>query len=457
MENNCYLIFGDNHWEAKNITENIIKELEVQHLIKDVKKSGCPALTIYNFKYNNSPICIKCLGNYDLWRTQFPKISEFVNFFDKPDTIIYNLNKDIIIGVGEFTETVSVGNSQWQRAQRMISSAKFNVPFLAVYPFGEDRSQKTLRESSAILTYSYIKISADTKLPLIIIFKNNLYSELHNIKRQENGLPPIPFLDDSVITGKFYGYLILKDIDNNKLFSNFITELNKIMFNNIYYDVNKRNQTLKLCDNDLPGYSKIHGYTYNIKDISQSSLADMCSFDWNLSGKFIKNSFFKKEVYPLIKDFFKTYNSKGKFAIAKKEHTKQIEKIILEKYPPNRIQSWSLGTLDYSKPTVIIPLEVWQEQKKDNQIKYSYSDPNGGESVLFPTLLDSIDWDKTNIIYIIYGNCDDHTYTKFIENLNKNSQKIFRAMNTIGHILLVDFNKQKQPASYKIKRRKFYE
>jgi hypothetical protein len=299
LENKEYLIFGDNHWEAKNITENMIIELTKQNLITNIIKTGCPALTIYDFDYNDCHVCIKCLGNYDLWLAKFRKVSEFINFFDKPDVIIYDSNNDKVIGIGEFTETVSVGNSQWQRAQRMISSAKFKIPFLAIYPFGEDRSQTTLRESNAILTYSYIKIYADTNLPAIIIFKKNLYSELHNLERQKNGLPEIKFNDDSEITGKFYGYLILQNIDNNKLFTEFSKELTKTMFQNIYYNVKKydlktRNyKIMKLCDNDLPDYSNIYGYTFDLTDLSKHSLSDLCTHNWNISGKFINNSYLK--------------------------------------------------------------------------------------------------------------------------------------------------------------------
>ena len=449
-----YLLFGDNIWEAKSVIEKIVTSIRQNPLIdkvSDVKLKGCPAQAIYEFKYKTNNITITCLGNYSLWIDKFPEVKKYIDYFDKPDVVLFSLNKKEIVAAGEFTDTVSVGNSQWQRAQRFVAAAILRIPFLAVYAFGEDRSQGTLRESSAILTYSYLKLSCDSETPLFLIFKDSLYLNAHNQLRAKKGLGALSFPNGDEIIGSWFGLRLLNSIEKIDALQKLEFKMQRFMFDNLYYDVQNYSHKISLVDKDLPAYhSKLTQKTTNIEDIKKVPFKDFCIFDWSISGKEINRSYFKKTVYPLVKKFFKTYNRGGKFAIADKGYTKQIEEILFKNYPPNKNQNWSSPFLEYNKPTVLIPLQVWKKSHKNGGVSYGPNDPNGGESAIFPSLLDSINFNTTNIIYVFYGEYPFEWYTNF----NNNGRKIYRAVNTIGKLLCVDNNgSDRKPESFKLIRR----
>ncbi len=442
-----YLLFGDNIWEARSVADEIVKQLGPEsgiNLISEIHLNGCPSLATYSFKYKDNNISITCLGNYSLWVSSFPIVQKYIDFFDKPDVVLYSENQNKILAAGEFTETVQVGNSQWQRAQRFVSAIKLNIPFLAVYGFGEDRSQSTLREANALLAYSYLKLSCDYSTPAFLIFKDSLYLFAHNKRRTANGLDALVRPDGNKIIGEWFGLRLLNSIESQGLLIDKENEMYNHMFDSLYYNVKKSSRILRIVNNDIPKYpEKIGDNVRDLQIIKNTPFKDLCHYQVNVSGSIANSSYFKTNVYPMIKDLFKTYKKGAKFGISDKENTESIEEMLLNKYPPNPNQIWQKGLFNYSKPIVLIPLQMWQAA--------GYSDPNGGEAVLFPSLLDSIDYNSTaNIVYIFFGIAPENWYSNF----NANNQKIYRAVNTIGKLLCVDNNgNSEDPESFKIIRR----
>ncbi len=148
-----FILFGDNLLECFTLLNPAIEQQDIwefQYVVYEPIDQP-----IYVFKtIAGSLISIKACGVYTNWPLP-EKVSELIYRYDLPDFVLYNVTKDRIALAGEFTETASVGNSQWQRELRKIAAAELGVPFIyqTVYS-GKDDSQDTIREPSSLLVYN---------------------------------------------------------------------------------------------------------------------------------------------------------------------------------------------------------------------------------------------------------------------------------------------------------------
>lgn len=432
-----FLLFGDNMLESKHVMD-IVKEycFKNEKIFSDSKIYGCPALPIFKFTYKNQILIIECRGNYDNWIDIPPKIKDYISFFDKPDVVLYDIENDKIIAAAEFTETVAVGNSQWQRSGRAVAAGIFGIPFLAVYPcVAEDRSQNTLREPTALLTEFFLKLSLeDPKSPILLLLGYDPYLETFNKNRKEEKLPIIERPVAGELIGKWFGLRLILSVDKN-LRPDLIKiedELYKWMFQTLNEKIKRGKKILKRIDNDLPYWNKRLNNPSNIKELRYHTLADISLVPWDgVSGKIATNSYFNKIFVKRIKKVLgnnlKTYVKGGKHFVIDSKYTKDVEKILIESYPPHKQYEWKIGFLDRDLPCAFIPLQGWQRGG------LTLSDPNCGEAVAFPALFSSLKLRKSNIIFIIYGKPHKNWF-----DLYKKNNKLFRAIKNLGDLLCLD-------------------
>ena len=430
-----YLLFGDNIWESKAVMEKIREHCLTDELFSKIELGGCPALPIYTLHHKDIVFQVECRGNYNQWNDLPSKVHKYISFFDKPDAVLFDEENNKIIAAGEFTETVSVGNSQWQRSGRAVASAKLDVPFLAVYPcVAEDRSQDTLREPTALLTEFFLKLSLeDLDSPTLLLLREDPYLYEYNIERRKIGLPVLNKPEGDYYIGRWFGLRLLssKDKSMRKYLIKLEREIYTQMFHTLYEHVLYYGKETTRVEKDLPLWGSKFENPTDIASIRKHTLRELSGIIWlGIQGKQASNSYFNKVVCPqlLSKTTPKTYVRGGKHCIISSDFTKETEKILLEKYPPHEGHKWKLGKLNYSLPTSLIPLQVWQ---RDGE---AYSDPNAGEAVAFPAMFDSLDKKQTNIIFIAYGKPSINWYSDF----SRGGRKVWRAMKKLGDILCVD-------------------
>jgi len=164
-----FILFGDNLLECFMLLNPAIVQEDIwdfQYVIYEPIDQP-----IYVFKTNKGQIIsIKACGVYTNWPLP-EKVSELIYRYDLPDFVLYNVTNDRVALAGEFTETASVGNSQWQRELRKIAAAELRVPFIyqTVYS-GKDDSLNTIREPSSLLAYNAFLYSIRYQVSSLIFF-----------------------------------------------------------------------------------------------------------------------------------------------------------------------------------------------------------------------------------------------------------------------------------------------
>lgn len=452
MQEFNFLLFGDNGWEAKSVMESI-KKYSAEFFDK-ISLTGSPAMPIYLLETGENKIVIECRGNYSNWEDLPQKVDEYVNFFDKPDVIFYNLHEQKIICAAEFTETVCVGNSPWQRSGRVVSSTILNIPFLAVYPCGgEDRSLTSLRESTALLSELFLKLSKDApEHPTLLLLKGGPHLVSLNKQRISNGLSPLNKNgENNKLISDWFALRILLQVNSSES-KNLETIENKIysrMFDTLFEECKKGNTKLTRVDKDIPLWNSKLNNPKNIKQLKKHSLIELSAIEWKgKTGKVATSSYFNRvfvnEVKNSLGSIFKTYVNGGAHCIIPKEYVKQVEKIILKSYPPSTEFNWKEGTLNSNYPLVLISLLGWQRGGK------SLSDPNTGEAIAFPALFDSFEEKKANIIYFIYG-IPHKNWLNQLKGLKNNM--LLKTVKKMGDLLCIDINNggDKRPISIKLK------
>jgi hypothetical protein len=167
-------------------------------------------------------IVVKACGNYTNWLLPGP-VSELVFRYDLPDVVLFNVSENKVVLAGEFTETASVGNSQWQRELRKIAAAELGVPFVyqTVYS-GKDDGQDTIREPTSLLPYNAFLYSMRYRTPSLVVFiETNIETSRGRIRK--NALGP------STISRWFCAYMLSESSENIAVHKEIETEIYRSM------------------------------------------------------------------------------------------------------------------------------------------------------------------------------------------------------------------------------------
>jgi hypothetical protein len=436
-----YLLFGDNLHESKEVMEKVERHFcDAWKPPLHVSLTGCPALPIYTIEYGGVSIMVECRGDYGNWHDLPKKVLEYISLFDKPDVVLYDLQRKKIVAAAEFTETVSVGNSQWQRSGRVVAAAILGIPFLAVYPcVAEDRSQDTLREPTALLTEFFFKLSLeDLHNPTLLFLRDDPYLSSLNSERAKSRLPLVerPWGDDLI--GRWFGLRLILSVDESARPRLLETEreIHNWMFRSLYEPVQ---DNMNRVDNDLPHWSQFFGHPSRIEELRKHTLLDLSHVTWSApSGKLAGNSYFSRVVVPELERVtnggLRTYVEGGKHCVIQSEFTGRVEEVLRRLYPPHEEFPWRNGYLNVRLPSALISLQGWKGKRK-----LTPSDPNCGEAAAFPAMFDSLESREANVIFVIYGRLHSGWLEQYREGESGGkSNKLFRAIRRLGDLLCLD-------------------
>lgn len=416
--------------------------LDEQGRTTQVTLAGCPALPVYAFEYKGASVTVECRGEYDNWQDLPQAVSDYVNTFDKPDVVLYDARNQRMVAAAEFTETVSVGNSQWQRSGRAVAAAMMKVPFLAVYPSAaEDRSQDTIREPTALLTEFFLILALqDRTNPALLLLRDDPYLSSLNSERCKNRLPVIERPSGDDLVGKWFGLRLLSILDESVR-----QELAPIeecifdwMFRTLEDQVSVKTGAIARVENDLPHWKAVLGYPMNIHQLRQHFLGDISLTKWTgVHGGVASKSYFHQVVEPRLlqttTNDIMTYVEGGKHCIIRPDHTQKVEAELRELYPPHEEFPWPLGHLDQELPCALIPFQGWQRQGK------TLSDPNCGEAVAFAAMFRTLQTEKANVVFIIYGTPHPKWLDQYKQSIRgEPTNKLMRTVRALGDVLCLD-------------------
>jgi hypothetical protein len=168
-KNHEFIVFGDNILECFTLLNPAVEQTDIWRFEYVVYEPIDQPIYVFTTK-KGAVISIKACGVYSNWPLP-EKVSDLIYRYDLPDFVLYNVEEDKVVFAGEFTETASVGNSQWQRELRKIASAELGVPFIyqTVYS-GKDDRQNTIREPTSLLAYNAFMYSIRYRVSSLVFF-----------------------------------------------------------------------------------------------------------------------------------------------------------------------------------------------------------------------------------------------------------------------------------------------
>jgi hypothetical protein len=195
-----FILFGDNLLECLAVLNPAIEQYDLWTFQYIVYEPIDQPVYVFEAK-SGHVIVIKACGNYSNWA--LPRsVSELVFRYDLPDVVLFNVSDNKVVLAGEFTETASVGNSQWQRELRKIAAAELGIPFVyqTVYS-GKDDGQDTIREPTSLLAYNAFLYSIRYKTPSLVVFiETNIEASRGRIRKEA--------LSPSTISRWFCAYML---------------------------------------------------------------------------------------------------------------------------------------------------------------------------------------------------------------------------------------------------------
>lgn len=168
-ESHEFIVFGDNILECLTLLNPAVEQSDIWHFEYVVYEPIDQPLYVFTSK-SGKVISVKACGVYSNWPLP-EKVSDLIYRYDLPDFVLYNVGEDKVVFAGEFTETASVGNSQWQRELRKIAAAELGVPFIyqTVYS-GKDDGQNTIREPTSLLAYNAFMYTIRYRVSSLVFF-----------------------------------------------------------------------------------------------------------------------------------------------------------------------------------------------------------------------------------------------------------------------------------------------
>jgi len=255
----CFLIYSDNILESINILDLLSEDNPFLEIVGVSYEPIDQAIYLFKEKQSGKYICIKVLGRYENWKLP-SKISDIVNFIDKPDFIILDEEKNKEIFVGETTGTANVGNSQWQREGRKISAALKQTPMVyQTYYSGTDRSMFTqdkidrgeakgqVRQPTALQVINHFIYSLRYQVPsFVIYYPNPEYDVVVGLDRSKT--------KGRTLLKHYISICLLNSIDgeykNSK--KNIERDIFRQMLNFVNEPVSYRDTTIQRIDKDFP-------------------------------------------------------------------------------------------------------------------------------------------------------------------------------------------------------------
>jgi hypothetical protein len=453
-------IHKNNNFEFILYADNILEGIYLLNLIsenEDLLKFHAVVYEpidqpIYIFKVKNNFLSIKICGNFNNWELP-DEVNKLISFIDLPDYLIYSVKKKKIILAGETTETVSVGNSQWQREGRKVGAAKINIPFIyQTFYSGRDESQNKIREPSSLQAYNHLLYSVKYKTPSFVIYLENNHQNSKTRKRKEESIINkyilyIKTLLLNSIDQKYHqnkinieqdlfqhmlSFLLEKkyyETKKNSAENRLIAELPSID-KNLYKNI-KNNP--KIFVEQLTNYINTDHAESNFKNDNNFSNIDIKYFGWKNNSLYIQEF-----VEELKKDEFNLSSATNRSRIGFC-NSKACEKILKKKFSNKKdeIEKIFFG----SENCILFPLRL---HKGTNSLVFS-PDPESGEIVAFSELF-STDINNKKIRPII-GYCTVKTPKNF-ELESKKGTKLYKAISNYidcvvinGDTLITNFNK----------------
>ncbi len=442
----CFLIYSDNILESIYILDLFSKDNPFLEIVGVSYEPIDQAIYLFKEKQNGKHVCVKVLGRYENWELP-SKISDIVNFIDKPDFIIVDEEKNKEIFVGETTGTANVGNSQWQREGRKISAALKQIPMVyQTYYSGTDRSMFTpdkidrgeakgqARQPTALQVINHFIYSLRYRVPsFAIYYPNPEYDEVIGLDRSKT--------KGEALFKHYISVCLLNSIDGK--YKNSKKKIERDIFRQMLNFINEpvpyRNTTIQRIDKDFPVQptnqilkSKGEAFiNYLVKfinrDVALSKKFNLINWDYKSFSKW-SHRYKQTRLLKLLANSklpflsYLTNTTKAGFTLDAPSLIK-----LLDKFYPNDKGKFN-QKLNSKLPTLVIPTLMFQKRESGFINKV---DPGTGEIVAFAELFGKDLQGNKSMNVLIY------VHVPGPEKISTNT-KLFKAIKHYADCLIIN-------------------
>jgi len=152
--------FHEGSWACESLKEHLRFEA-VEYLQGFIPR--------YRFKLQDGDLLqITVLGSYKSWSPIPPKVAQLLAW-GKPDLIVYDPVRKLIVMAAEETAAVPTGNQALQRCERMYGSARVPIPFWYLLPEYGRHKDNHVRRDSIWPTVLALKLTMHYGVPSVVL------------------------------------------------------------------------------------------------------------------------------------------------------------------------------------------------------------------------------------------------------------------------------------------------
>lgn len=445
---NEFLLYCDNILEGITLLNTLTLSNDILSFKSIVYEPIDQPIYIFSDDKNQN-YAIKICGGFDRW--ELPNdVNRIKSFIDLPDYVIYSVNNQKCILVGENTETASVGNSQWQREGRKLAAAKIGVPFIyQTFYSGMDESQSTVREPNSLQVFNHILYSARYKVPSVVAYFENNFEGSETRSRSP--------VDSQPLFSKYIKSIIISDIDVS--YMELKMDLEREFYNHMLCYLKESKFGASMEEVDAVARLKLDFPVLNDKALfgilekTSDFIDELLKYIYSQRNEFIKK-YPITDIDNLKLETWTSYNKKNNikdlltylFDIGRsaKSYTNRSSKIgianrgdvlnfLIKKFPKSKDDLTKKINDNFSE-VIIMPLRI---HKKSNGLLTFSPDPESGEIVAFSELFG---YDlKGNKIRPVLGYCIVDT-PKGFNFSDKFNTKLYKAIANYVDVLILNNN-----------------
>lgn len=415
-DKNKYIVYGDNIQESTQIIEWFCDFNKDVVLFESIEYASLSEY-IYVFKINNEIF-------YFVARSYFrhgklpDEVRRVIKELDKPDAVIYSVEKEKVIMGFETTSTTMAGNATWQRSGRIINFLEAEIPFGFLAYFSKlDKSDKNInkkpRTASKLFVLSFIALSLKYHVPALLGFFE------HPDKKQN--IDELNPREDW--RGPIFNYLLDLILGTDSTLS-----LRKCYKNmkDYYFLPDKNKERIKEFGIKALSYIENDNFEDNIIS-AISTKTNVPLFNESFSFKWRPKKILKRvsELFSNIEFYQISKNCRVGITF----ETKKIVEVLNKK---REFYTQDCFTKGVNNPTIIIPIKLTKWSNKENKF-IPTDDPYNGEISAFSNIyLQS--FPNSNILLLL----TDHTGKEYIVEDSK-KHKIYKAIDKYADVM-IDMN-----------------
>ena len=416
---NKYIIYGDNLEESMQIIRWMYDFNREKMEFIGIEYTSLSEY-IYKYKIKGEIYYFVAKAYYRNGKLPY-EVRHVIKELDKPDVVVYSVDKDKVLMGFETTSTTMAGNATWQRSGRIINFLELGIPFgFLAYFSKNDKSDKNVnkkpRVSSALFVLMFNMLSLKYHTPALVGF----FEHPDRAQNIDSNNPNEDWRDPIF---KYLLSIILEEDGQEYLKTCYYN------MKNYYFDSKKIKSTNSEFGEDALEYMRRENFEEKIildmKMKNNPPFFKKEDFIFSWEPKIISSKI--KELFPNIEFYQLSKHCKVGITFETKK--------LIERLNEGKKEYVEDNFKNINEPTIIIQIKLTKFSKKINGL-VATDDPYNGEIPAFSNMyLQS--FPNANIMLLLYDHTSNNEYD--VESLK--GRKVYKAIDKYADIVVdMDLN-----------------